>query len=116
MPITDSAQDSVSFDFGAYVTATLIDSAGLAAFALGDGTVRLSTPAGVLTVEAHDGAILCAAQHPSGRGVVTGVDDGAVVWTRLEGEDLVATRLARQQGRWIDAIAASAASGLIAYA
>jgi WD40 repeat protein len=110
------AQDSVSFAFDAYVTAAIFDAGGVAAFALGDGTVRLAAPAGVLTVEAHDGAILCAAQHPSGRGVVTGGDDGAVVWTRLEGDELAATRLARQQGRWIDAIAASPASGLIAYA
>ena len=108
--------DPISFDFDAYVTAVTIDAKGLAAFALGDGAVRLTAPQGVLTVEAHDGAILSAAPHPSGRGVVTGGDDGAVVWTRLEGDELVATRLARQQGRWVDAIASSAASGLIAYA
>ncbi len=116
MPTSDSAPDSISFDFEAYVTAAIFDSAGVAAFALGDGTVRLAAPAGVLTVEAHDGAILGAVQHPSGRGIVTGGDDGEVVWTRLEGAELVATRLARQPGRWIDAIAASSASGLIAYA
>ncbi len=116
MPSPDPAQDSISFAFDAYVTGALFDSEGLAGFALGDGTVRLATPQGVVTVEAHDGAILCAVQHPSGKGVVTGGDDGAVVWTRLEGAELVATRLARQQGRWIDAIAASPASGLIAYA
>jgi WD40 repeat protein len=112
----DSARNAVSFGFDAYVTAAIFDAGGLAAFALGDGTVRLVTPASVLTVEAHDGAVLCATQHPSGRGMVTGGDDGAVVWSRLEGDEGVATRLARQQGRWIDAIAASPASGLIAYA
>lgn len=116
MPSSDTAQDSTSFAFDAYVTAAIFDAGGVATFALGDGSVRLAAPGGVLAVEAHDGAILCAAQHPSGRGIVTGGDDGAVVWTRLEGDELVATRLARQQGRWIDAIAASASSGLIAYA
>ncbi len=95
MPSSDTAQDSSSFAFDAYVTAAIFDSAGAAAFALGDGTVRLAASAGVLTVEAHDGAILCAVRHPSGRGIVTGGDDGAVVWTRIEGDELVATRLVR---------------------
>ena len=112
----DPAPDSVSFAFDAYVTAAVFDASGLAAFALGDGTVRLAAPSGVVAVEAHDGAILSAAPHPSGRGIVTGGDDGAVVWTRLEGDELVATRLAHQKGRWIDAVASSSASGLIAYA
>jgi WD40 repeat protein len=111
-----SMTDPISFEFDAYVTAALFDSKGVAAFALGDGTVRLAAPQGVMTVEAHDGAILCAAQHPTGAGIVTGGDDGAVVWTRLEGGELAATRLARQTGRWIDALASSSASGLIAYA
>ena len=111
-----SMHDPIRFEFGAYVTAALFDDKGVAAFALGDGTVRLAAPRGLLAVEAHDGAILCATQHPSGAGIVTGGDDGAVVWTRLEGDELVATRLARQAGRWIDALASSRASGLIAYA
>ena len=37
-------------------------------------------------VEAHDGAVLSACRHPSGDGILTGGDDGRVVWTRLEGE------------------------------
>jgi WD40 repeat protein len=111
-----SMHDSVQFDFDAYVSAVLIDAAGEAAFALGDGTVRFRVGQDFVTVEAHQGAVLCAVPHPSGRGIVTGGDDGAVVWTRLDGEIPASTRLARQQGRWIDAIAASPASGLIAYA
>ncbi len=79
-----------------------------AAFALGDGTVRFESGE---TVQAHDGAILCAASHPSGRGLVTGGDDGRLAWSRPSG----VTVLADLRGRWIDAVATSAASGLIAF-
>jgi WD40 repeat protein len=94
--------------FDAYVTACLFDRTGVPAYALGDGTIRFG---GGQMVQAHDGAILCAALHPSGVGLVTGGDDGRVVWSRPEG----AEELAQVRGRWIDAIAASADSGLIAF-
>jgi len=95
--------------FDAYVTAAAFDSAGRALFALGDGCVRAEDgPA----VQAHDGAVLAAALHPSGRGLVTGGDDGRLVWSR-EGE---AVEIASLPGRWIDTVATSAASGLIAFA
>ncbi|HST91595.1 MAG TPA: WD40 repeat domain-containing protein [Brevundimonas sp.] len=93
--------------FDAQVTAALFDSAG-AIFALGDGSVRFE---GGEFSAAHDGAILCAAPHPSGDGVVTGGDDGRVIWHR-RGEAGV---LATAKGQWIDAIDASADSGLIAF-
>ena len=102
--------------FDAYVTAALFDSAGRAAFALGDGSVRFAHPGGYVTVEAHDGAVLSAALHPSGAGLITGGDDGAVVWSRVEGDEVAATRLAEVRGRWIDAVASSSASGLFAFA
>jgi len=98
----------MTFAFDAYVTAVLFDS-GEAAFALGDGRVRWE---GGASVEAHDGAVLCAAAHPSGEGLVTGGDDGRVVWSRRSG----ATELARVPGRWIEAVAAAPDSGLVAYA
>lgn len=97
------------FAFDAYVTAALFDKAGRAAFALGDGTVRFEDGA---TVQAHDGAALCAAVHPSGVGLVTGGDDGRLVWSRPEG----AEELAKVPGRWIDSVAASAESKLVAFA
>jgi WD40 repeat protein len=98
----------MQFAFDAYVTAALFDRTG-AAFALGDGTVRFEDgPA----IEAHDGAVLSAAAHPSGDGVITGGDDGRVVWSRRGG----AQELAAARGAWIDALAASPDSGLIAYA
>ena len=98
----------MTFAFGAYVTEAIFDRSG-AAFALGDGTVRRQSG---VTVQAHDGAILCAAPHPSGDGLVTGGDDGRAVWSR----EAVASPLVEVKGRWIDAVACSPASGLIALA
>lgn len=99
----------MTFQFDAYVTASLFDGSGRAAFALGDGMVRFEDGA---SVQAHDGAALAAALHPSGEGLVTGGDDGRLVWTKPDG----AQELATLPGRWLDSVAASAASGLIAFA
>jgi WD40 repeat protein len=49
--------------------------------------------------------------HPSGEGLVTGGDDGKVMWTRPGGAEPIAT----VKGRWIDCVAASKESGLIAF-
>ncbi len=108
------------YSFDAYVTAALFDRADRATFALGDGTVRFEEAqengeSGFVTVEAHDGAVLAAAVHPSGRGVITGGDDGKVVWSRVEGDEVVATVIAEVKGRWIENVATSAASNLIAF-
>jgi WD40 repeat protein len=94
--------------YDAYVTAALFDRAGRAAFALGDGTVRFEDGA---SVEAHDGAALSACLHPGGEGVVSGGDDGRLVWARPDG----AQELAKVPGRWLDSVAASAESKLIAF-
>jgi WD40 repeat protein len=99
----------MSEDFDAYVTAALFDRDGRAAFALGDGTVRFE---GGASVQAHEAAILCAAAHPSGEGVISGGDDGRLVWTKADG----ARELARLAGKWIEVLAASPESGLIAFA
>ena len=97
-------------NFDAYVTAALFDRSGQAMFALGDGTVRFEDGT---VIEAHpNGGALCAVAHPSGEGIVTGGDDGRLVWTRSSG----ALLLAEAKGGWIDAVAASAASSLIAFA
>lgn len=94
--------------FDAQVTAVLFDRIG-AVFALGDGSTRFES--GEWNA-AHDGAILCAAVHPSGDGVVTGGDDGRVIWHRRgEAGQLAASA----KGQWVDAIDASAESGLIAF-
>ena len=99
----------MSYAFDAYVTAAHFSAAGQALFALGDGTVRFESGE---VVEAHDGAVLDAALHPSGQGLITGGDDGRVVWSRPQG----AEEIAALPGRWIDAVAASKESGLIAFA
>ena len=94
--------------FDAFVTTALFDRAGRAAFALGDGTVRFEDGA---VVEAHDGASLSACLHPSGEGVLSGGDDGRLVWAKPDG----AVELAKVPGRWLDSVAASAESKLIAF-
>ena len=99
----------MTFDFDAFVTAALFDSEDRAWFALGDGTLR---PEDGGVHQAHEGAVLCAVPHPSGRGLLTGGDDGAVVWTQASGPVV----LERMRGRWIDALAASSQSGLFAWA
>ena len=93
--------------FDAQITAALFDNTG-ALFALGDGSVRFE---GGEFSAAHDGAILCAAVHPSGDGVVSGGDDGRLIWHRREEAGVLATA----KGQWIDAVDASAESGLIAF-
>jgi len=95
-------------DFKAYVSAALFDGSGEAVFALGDGTVRFETGA---SIEAHDGAVLCATIHPKGGGLITGGDDGRLVWSQASGAEM----LAEIKGRWIDAVASNAESGLIAF-
>lgn len=95
------------FSFDATVTAALFDRQG-AVFALGDGSVRFAD--GTWS-EAHDGPILCAAVHPSGDGVVTGGDDGRVIWHRRDAAGVLATA----EGQWIDSIDASQESRLIAF-
>ena len=96
-----------TFTFDAQITAIVFDGTG-AIFALGDGSVRFE---GGAFSAAHDGAILCAVAHPSGDGVLTGGDDGRLIWHR-RGEAGV---LATAKGHWIDAVDASAESGLIAF-
>lgn len=93
--------------FDAQITAVVFDDTG-AIFALGDGSVRFEDGA---FSAAHDGAILCAVTHPSGDGVLTGGDDGRLIWHR-RGEAGV---LATAKGQWIDAVDASVESGLIAF-
>ena len=97
-----------TFTFDAQITAALFDSAG-AVFTLGDGSVRFEDGS---YNAVHDGAILCAALHPSGEGVVTGGDDGRVIWSRKDEAGVLATS---ERGQWIDSIDASAETKLIAF-
>lgn len=97
------------YAFDAFVTSIVFDSDDRAWFALGDGTVRSEDGE---VHQAHAGAILCAVLHPTGQGLLTGGDDGALVWTRASGT----ITLQSEPGRWIDALSASSQTGLIAWA
>ncbi|WP_068877868.1 MULTISPECIES: WD40 repeat domain-containing protein [unclassified Phenylobacterium] len=99
----------MTFSFDAYVTAAHFDRAGRAVFALGDGTVRFESGE---SVQAHDGAALSACLPPKGEGLLTGGDDGRVVLSTPAG----AQEIANLPGKWIESVAASAESGLIAFA
>lgn len=99
----------MQMNLDAYVSGAVFDKGGRAIFALGDGHVRFEDGT---QVEAHEGAVLACALHPSGEGVLTGGDDGRLVWTKPDG----AQELARVRGGWIESVAASAESGLIAFA
>lgn len=99
----------MSQSFDAFVTSALFDRTGAALFALGDGTVRFATGE---VVEAHDGAVLSACVHPLGEGLLTGGDDGRLVWSRASGPE----EIVKIPGRWIEAVAASPESKLIAFA
>jgi WD40 repeat protein len=89
--------------FGAFVVeATFLGST--AAFALGDGSVRLISDA-ERRVDVHAGAILSAARSADGRRLVTGGDDGLVATVA---EDGAVVRIAERPRKWIDHVAAGA--------
>lgn len=84
-----------------------------ALFALGDGAVLAAAREGqTRRIEAHYGAILCAALHPDRQRLVTGGDDGAVRIISPSGE----VALLAEGRKWVNHIAASPASGVIAAA
>jgi WD40 repeat protein len=98
------------FELDAYVTQVLFEADGEAACALGDGQVRW---AGGAIVTAHDGAILAAVRHPAADGVITGGDDGRVVWSR---RSEAAQVVAEARGRWVESLAVQPGSSLLALA
>ncbi|MGZ3305842.1 MAG: WD40 repeat domain-containing protein [Asticcacaulis sp.] len=101
-----------SKSFAAYVVAALFDSLDEPIAALGDGCVVF--PDADKSFDAHpDAGILCAVIHPAGLGIITGGDDGRVVWTT---KDTGPIELAVHKGAWIDAITAAEDGQVIAYA
>jgi WD40 repeat protein len=90
-------------DCRAPVTAVLW-AGKLAAYASGDGAIQFRTSVfddgGML--EAHRGAVLCAAVDPAGLGIVSGGDDGRLVLSRPNGSTEV---LAEAGGKWIEHVA-----------
>jgi WD40 repeat protein len=98
----------MSLAFDAYVTAALFETDGEAVFALGDGQVCWEAGA---RQTAHDGAVLAAVRHPTSEGVISGGDDGRLVWSRRDGTSL----LAEVKGRWIESLAAQPGASLIGF-
>ncbi len=98
--------------FDAPVVACAFDTDGQGAFALGDGTLRTFAidDAEPQTIKAHRGATLALIAHPEG-GFLSGGDDGRLVHTAI-GE--APRELLNVKGRWIENIAATAETGLIA--
>jgi WD40 repeat protein len=87
-----------------------------AAFALGDGRVRLLSAdikdaAGAATDPVHKGAVLSLIADPTSDGFITGGDDGRLLRIAPDGS---ATELANQKGKWIDKLASHRASGTVA--
>lgn len=99
---------AMALDLDAYVSAALFDADGEAVFALGDGQVRWADGAAQTP---HDGPVLAAARAPTGEGVITGGDDGRLVWSRRDGVQL----LAEAKGRWIESLGTQAGASLIAF-
>ncbi len=98
----------MSFAFDAYVTSAAFDADGHAVFSLGDGRVVWETGA---EQAAHDGAVLAAVRHPTGPGLITGGDDGRLVWSRPDATQT----LAEAKGRWLDCVAATPGASLLAF-
>ncbi len=102
----------------AYVVAACFDRGGTtAAFALGDGTVRLAPRAGGAwtSVAAHDGAVLALAPDCRAGSVLSGGDDGGF---RRIGSDASVTDVARFGAKWVEQVAShpDPKSGLLACA
>jgi WD40 repeat protein len=99
---------AMKLELDAYVTTAHFDASGEAVFALGDGQVVWE---GGARQAAHDGAVLAAARHPAGPGLITGGDDGRLVWSTPD-ETRV---LAEVKGRWIESLATAPGSTLMAF-
>lgn len=97
--------------FEAYVVAAaFVEDA--AAFALGDGTVRLLKGNAADEIKVHDGAVLAATATLDGKSLVTGGDDGRVMRVTADG---AVEEIASRPRKWIDQVA-SGPSGAVAFA
>jgi WD40 repeat protein len=98
-------QRGVAQSLDAYVVAAAFDRDGHAAFALGDGTlrlVRLADRDSWFVARAHDGAALGLAAAASG--FVSGGDDGRFCRTAPDG---TVTEIAAYGSKWVEHVAAA---------
>ena len=101
-----------SKQFDSYVVAALFDALDEPIVALADG--RVIFPDADASFDAHPNAgVLSAVVHPTGLGVITGGDDGRVVWTS---KDAGPIELASHKGAWIDRVTVAPEGQVIAYA
>ena len=100
-----------SFSFDAFVVEAGF-LGGAAAFALGDGSVRITAGEAAERVAVHSGTILSATFIEDRKGLLTGGDDGLVALTAGSG---AVERLAERPRKWIDQIA-SGPNGAVAFA
>ncbi|ACK51931.1 WD-40 repeat protein [Methylocella silvestris BL2] len=106
---TSLTANVTALDAGAPVTAAAFIG-GAPAFALGDGQILLGGGDDARLIAAHpDAAILIAVK--AGERLITGGDDGRVV--EIAGDGAM-RELAREKGKWIDALAARA-DGAVAW-
>ncbi|MFO1185369.1 MAG: WD40 repeat domain-containing protein [Bauldia sp.] len=98
-------------DFGAFVVDVAV-IAGVPAFALGDGTVRLGRGGTFDTLSVHKGAILRAVATLDEAALLTGGDDGLLARVSADGDVKV---VADHPKKWVTEIAAGP-SGVLAYA
>jgi len=101
---------SEEHSFGAFVVEVAF-LGRVAAFALGDGTVRL-VDGGERKIDVHAGAILSATPTLDGKSLLTGGDDGRVALVDAAGK---VTIVAEVQRKWIDHVAAGP-GGAVAHA
>ncbi len=101
-----------SWTFDAPVVACAFEQNGIGAFACGDGSLRIFVDEQEpQAINVHTGAILALGVHPKA-GFLSGGDDGRLVHTIPGGESRV---LFEQKGKWIENIAASEATSLVAF-
>jgi WD40 repeat protein len=97
--------------FDAFVVAAAFDAESLqAAFALGDGTVRiapLADPKTTITIETHEGACLALCADAVPGGFLSGGDDGQLRRVEPDG----AWTLAAWPGRWVEHVLAHSGKG-----
>lgn len=95
----------VRADFGAFVVATAFDRGGAAAFALGDGTLRLLRDGTWHSIAAHEGAALALAPDVRADGFISSGDDGRFL--RI-GRDGTVTEIAGFGMKWVEHVASFA--------